>query len=198
MIASLTGQLVSKAPGRAIIANQGIAYELWIPLSTFFHLPEPPSPVTLNTCLTLKNDTAQLYGFLSQAEKHTFTILLDVSGVGPKSALAVLSTLSIPDLVSAVRDNDLVRLSAVPGIGKKSAGRLALELKDTVKLLVAADQTSSTPSTLDGNEVLNDAQSALVNLGYKPVEVQRTLQAMRDEYDDLQELINAALKALAK
>ena len=198
MIASLTGQLVSKTPGRAIIDNHGIAYELWIPLSTFFHLPESASTVTLYTCLTLKNDAAQLYGFLSEQEKHAFTILLNVTGVGPKSALAVLSTLSIKELVSAVLDNDIVRLSAVPGIGKKSASRLALELNDKVELLVTADQPHATPSKRDGDEILSDAQSALVNLGYKPAEVKKTLQALRSEHRDLQDLINAALKALAK
>lgn len=198
MIASLTGQLVSKTPSRAIIDNHGIAYELWIPLSTFFHLPESPSTVTLHTYLTLKNDAAQLYGFLSQQEKHAFTILLNVTGVGPKSALAVLSTLSIRELVTAVLDNDIARLSAVPGIGKKSASRLALELNDKVELLVTADQAHATPSRLDGDEILVDAQSALVNLGYKPTEVKKTLQAIRNEHSDLQNLINAALKALAK
>ncbi len=198
MIASLTGQLVSKMPGRAIIDNHGIAYELWIPLSTFFHLPESPSTVTLHTYLTLKNDAAQLYGFLSQQEKHAFTILLNVAGVGPKSALAVLSTLSIRELVSAVLDNDIVRLSAVPGIGKKSASRLALELNDKIELLTTADQPDSTPSKPDGDGILADAQSALVNLGYKPAEVKKTLQALQNEHHDLQDLINAALKALAK
>ncbi len=198
MIASLTGQLVSKMPGRAIIDNHGIAYELWIPLSTFFHLPESPSTVTLHTYLTLKNDAAQLYGFLSQQEKHAFTILLNVAGVGPKSALAVLSTLSIRELVSAVLDNDIVRLSAVPGIGKKSASRLALELNDKIELLATADQPDSTPSKPDGDGILADAQSALVNLGYKPAEVKKTLQALQNEHHDLQDLINAALKALAK
>ena len=198
MIASLTGQLLSKTPSRSIIDNHGIAYELWIPLSTFFHLPEPPSTVTLYTCLTLKNDAAQLYGFLSQQEKHAFTILLDVSGVGPRSALAVLSTLSITELVSAVLDNDIVRLSAVPGIGKKSARRLALELNDKIKLLVTADQSPSISLKPDSDEILVDAQSALVNLGYKPAEAKKTLQAIRSEHRDLQELINAALKALAK
>lgn len=198
MIASLTGQLISKTPSRAIIDNHGIAYELSIPLSTFFHLPESPSIVTLHTYLTLKNDAAQLYGFLSQQEKHAFTILLNVTGVGPKSALAILSTLSIPELVSAVLDNDIARLSAVPGIGKKSASRLALELNDKVERLVTADQSPSTPSKPDGDEILVDAQSALVNLGYKPAEVKKTLQAIRSEHRDLQDLINAALKALAK
>ncbi len=198
MIASLTGQLVSKMPGRAIIDNHGIAYELWIPLSTFFHLPESPSTVTLHTYLTLKNDAAQLYGFLSQQEKHAFTILLNVAGVGPKSALAVLSTLSIRELVSAVLDNDIVRLSAVPGIGKKSASRLALELNDKIELLTTANQPDSTPSKPDGDGILADAQSALVNLGYKPAEVKKTLQALQNEHHDLQDLINAALKALAK
>ncbi len=198
MIASLTGQLVSKTPGRAIIDNHGIAYELSIPLSTFFHLPESPSTVTLHTYLTLKNDAAQLYGFLSRQEKHAFTILLNVTGVGPKSALAVLSTLSIKELVSAVLDNDIVRLSAVPGIGKKSASRLALELNDKVELLVTAEQPHATTSKLEGDEILSDAQSALVNLGYKPAEVKKTLQALRSEHRDLQDLINAALKALAK
>tara|TARA_B100000315_G_scaffold258515_1_gene310989 strand:+ start:6138 stop:6734 length:597 start_codon:yes stop_codon:yes gene_type:complete len=198
MIASLTGQLLSKAPTRLIIDNHGIAYELWIPLSTFFHLPEPPSTITLYTYLTLKNDAAQLYGFISPQEKQAFTILLDISGVGPRSALAVLSTLSITELVSAVLDNDIARLSAVPGIGKKSASRLALELTDKVESLVTPDQSSSTPLTFSNNKLLTDAQSALVNLGYKPAEAKKTLQSIKSEHCDLQELINSALKALSK
>ena len=198
MIASLTGQLLSKTPARVIIDNHGIAYELWIPLSTFFQLPEPPSHVILHTSLTLKNDAAQLYGFLSRQEKHAFSILLEVAGVGPKSALAVLSTLSITELVSAVLDNDIVRLSAVPGIGKKSAGRLALELKDKVNLLGATDQFPSTSSQPESDALFIDAQSALINLGYKHAEAKKTLQAIRSDHTDLQALINAALKMLAK
>ncbi len=198
MIESLTGPLLSKTPGCAVVNIHGIAFEVSIPLSTFFYLPEPPLSVTLNTYLTLKNDAAQLYGFLSIQEKQAFTLLLDVSGVGPKSALAVLSTLRISDLVSAIIDNDITKLSSVPGIGKKSAGRLALDLKDKVELLITADQRPAIPSQDEDDTLLTDAHSALVNLGYKPAEAKKILTNIRSDHHDFQDLINAALKALAK
>ncbi len=198
MIALLTGQLLSKTPISVVIENHGIAYELSIPLSTFFHLPEPPAQVTLNTYLTLKNDTVQFYGFLTTAEKNTFLVLINISGIGPKSALAVLSTLSIPDLVTAVHDNNTAAISAVPGIGKKSAQRLALELKDKMEGLISKDTDTLIHFSIDSDHMLLDAQSALVNLGYKPLEAKKNLKDLRDQHDNLQDLINAVLKKLAK
>ncbi|MYA28036.1 MAG: Holliday junction branch migration protein RuvA, partial [Nitrospira sp. SB0666_bin_27] len=135
MIANLTGILAAKDPSRVVIDVNGVGYEVFIPLSTYFALPNLQEPLTLHVFTHLRDDAIQLFGFLTPAEKMAFTLLTKISGVGGKLALSVLSALKINDLRAAVLAGDVDKLASVPGIGKKSAGRIALELKDTIACL---------------------------------------------------------------
>ena len=201
MIASLTGRLASKHPGGVVIDVQGVGYDVLIPLSTFYRLPDPGQAVTLTIHTHVREDAIQLFGFLTAREKDAFLLLLTVSGIGPKLALSVISTLSVDDLTMAIRDDDYKVLGSVPGIGKKSAGRLALELKDKVEKISLSADSPTTKTAPSANRAMDDALSALVNLGYKAADVKDVLKhvlAGRNGETSLQELIRAALKELAK
>ena len=130
MIALLTGRLAFKAPTHLALDVQGVGYEVFIPLSTYYNLPNVHENLTFSIHTHVREDAIQLFGFLTPQEKDAFVLLLSVSGIGPKSALSVLSALPVPDLVSAIQSGDVEKLETVPGIGKKSAGRLVLELKE--------------------------------------------------------------------
>jgi len=201
MIASLTGRLASKHPGGVVIDVQGVGYDVLIPLSTFYRLPDPEQSVTLHIHTHVREDALQLFGFFSVREKDAFLLLLTVSGIGPKLALSVISTLSVDDLTSAIRDDDYKVLASVPGIGKKSAGRLALELKDKIEKISFVADGLTTKAAIPSNRAMDDALSALVNLGYKAADVKDVLKlvmAARNGETPLQDLIRAALKELAK
>jgi Holliday junction DNA helicase RuvA len=201
MIASLTGRLAAKHPGGVVIDVQGVGYDVLIPLSTYYRIPEPDESASLFIHTHVREDAIQLFGFLTRREKEAFLMLLSVSGIGPKLALNVLSTLNVEDLVVAIRDENYKTLASVPGIGKKSAGRLSLELKDKVeKLTMAADIRPAKPRD-PSTQLVDDALSALVNLGYRAADVKDVLTAvMATRIGDtpLSELIRAALKELAK
>ena len=201
MIAALTGRLAAKAPSHLTLEVQGVGYEVFIPLSTFYALPDLNESTSLRIHTHLREDAIQLFGFLTSLEKEAFVLLNGISGIGPKLALSVLSTLSVPDLVSAVTAGDLDKLASVPGIGKKSAGRIALELKDKAERLHPA--TARTPETPAGrtDRLQDDALSALVNLGYRAADVRdvlRSLARSRPEPILLQDMIKEALKDLAR
>jgi Holliday junction DNA helicase RuvA len=201
MIASLTGRLASKHPGGVVIDVQGVGYDVLIPLSTFYRLPDPEQSVTLTIHTHVREDAIQLFGFFSAREKDAFLLLLTVSGIGPKLALSVISTLSVDDLTAAIRDDDYKVLASVPGIGKKSAGRLALELKDKIEKITSVADGMTTKAAIPSNRAMDDALSALVNLGYKAADVKDVLKqviAARNGETPLQDVIRAALKELAK
>ena len=201
MIASLTGRLASKHPGGVVIDVQGVGYDVLIPLSTFYRLPDPEQSVTLTIHTHVREDAIQLFGFFSAREKDAFLLLLTVSGIGPKLALSVISTLSVDDLTAAIRDDDYKVLASVPGIGKKSAGRLVLELKDKIEKISSVADGMTTKAAIPSNRAMDDALSALVNLGYKAADVKDVLKlvmAARNGETPLQDLIRAALKELAK
>jgi holliday junction DNA helicase RuvA len=200
MIASLTGRLASKHPGGVVIDVQGVGYDVLIPLSTYYRLPDPEQPVSLTIHTHVREDAIQLFGFLTAREKDAFLLLLTVSGIGPKLALSVISTLSIDDLSSAILNDDYTVLASVPGIGKKSAGRMALELKDKIEKISLGADNMTTKLREPSNRLLDDALSALVNLGYKAADVKDVLKqvmAAGDGEIPLQDLIRAALKELA-
>jgi Holliday junction DNA helicase RuvA len=201
MIASLTGRLASKQPGGVVIDVQGVGYDVLIPLSTYYQLPEPDQPVSLTIHTHVREDAIQLFGFSTRREKDAFLMLLGVSGIGPKLALSVISSLTVDDLAAAIRDDDQKTLASVPGIGKKSAGRLALELKDKIdKLGAAVDHRLSRPEAAS-SKLLDDALSALTNLGYKAAEVKEVVKqvlAARNGETPLKDLIRESLKVLAK
>jgi len=201
MIASLTGRLASKHPGGVIIDVQGVGYDVLIPLSTYYQLPALNQAVTLVIHTHVREDAIQLYGFLTQREKDAFLLLLGVSGIGPKLSLSVISTLSVDDLASAVRNDDQRMLASVPGIGKKSAGRLALELKDKIEKLGGPVDHRAAKAAEPSSRLMDDALSALTNLGYKAAEAKEVVKqvlASRNGETPLQDLIREVLKELAK
>ncbi len=201
MIASLTGTLIAKDPTRLILDVHGVGFEVWIPLSTYFDLPDVQAPLTLHVFTQQTEDSTHLFGFLTPAEKKAFALLTKISGVGGKLALSVLSTLSIPDLAQAVLSNDVDTLTSVRGVGKKSAGLIALSLKDKLADLrdgIQPAHDTTTPDALHASR--HDAISALVNLGYRYKEVKDAIdRAGRTNPSlSLDELIREGLKMLSK
>jgi Holliday junction DNA helicase RuvA len=201
MIALLTGRLAFKAPSHLALDVQGVGYEVFIPLSTYYNLPNVQDSLTLSIHTHVREDAIQLFGFSTPQEKDAFVLLLSVSGIGPKSALGILSALPVSDLVSAIQSGDVEKLETVPGIGKKSAGRLVLELKDKLIKLHPA-LVPSDAQLLKGRDVeFDDALSALTNLGYRTSDAKEALKAvqqLRPGPLTLQELIRESLKKLAR
>ncbi len=181
MIASLSGRLREREAGRAVIETAGVGYELFIPLATYYRLPAPGAPVTLEVRMVVREDSLTLYGFYTVAEKQAFDLLMLVQHVGPKLALAILSVLSPDELVSAIAHEDVERLDAVPGVGAKVAERVVRELRDKIGELRTAARAEETNGATNGAAAtggeVDDAVSALVNLGYKPVEARRAVDA---------------------
>jgi Holliday junction DNA helicase RuvA len=178
----------------------GVGYEVRVPLSTFYGIPEIGGEVNLYIHTHLREDSLSLFGFLTQAEKDMFLLLMGVSGIGPKLALAVLSSLSVGDLTRFICDADDTRLCSIPGIGKKTAARMVLELKDKVKhLAVVGTEHEISASSLAQDDV-EDAVSALVNLGYKKPLAEEALKKVRHGQQgiSIEELIREALSVLMK
>ncbi len=202
MIASLSGVLSSKTPQDAVISVQGVGYHVFIALSTYFTLPEINSAVQVFVSTHLRNDTIQLFGFSTTEEKQAFSLLTTISGVGPKLALSALSTLPVPDLCTAIETGDLETLGSIPGVGKKSASRIVLELKDkTNRIMISDTRIPSTAPTEPINFLQEEAASALINLGYRAPEVKKAMNlatAKLDQEYELEDLIRTTLKELAK
>ena len=175
MIALLTGQLAFKAPSHVTLDVHGVGYEVLIPLSTYYSLPNQHESVTLSIHTHVREDAIQLFGFLTGAEKEAFLLLTSISGIGPKLGLSVLSTLSVQDLFSAIQAGDTEMLGTVSGIGKKSAARIALELKDKVARLHPVGVSIGSESGQPQSALSEDALSALVNLGYRQPDVKEAL-----------------------
>jgi len=202
MIAMLTGQLVSKGTDQIIIeVNGGVGYRVLIPLSTFYSLPEA-GMVKLHIHTHVREEALLLYGFLTLDERSLFVLLLSVTGVGPKLALNILSHASSGDLHQAISGGDIKRLSALPGIGQKSAERLILELKDKIDKL----DLSFDPLHREKRRVMapvqnhtEDALSALLNLGYKEGQARKALASMTIAPETpLEEILKSALKSLMR
>lgn len=201
MISALTGRLAVKAPTHVTVDVHGVGYEVHIPLSTYYALPDVPQETSLRIHTHLREDALQLYGFLTLEEKEAFVLLTSVSGIGPKLALSVLSALSVPDLASAVRSGNVEKLATVPGVGKKFAGRLVLELREKVDRVLPEVPAGPGPTADPRDRVVEDARSALVNLGYRPAPVTQALERVARSAAEphvLEELIRRTLKELAK
>ncbi|MSQ77302.1 MAG: Holliday junction branch migration protein RuvA [Nitrospiraceae bacterium] len=201
MIAALTGRLAHKAPSHVTLDVHGVGYEVFIPLSTFYALPEINESASLSVHTHLREDAIQLYGFVTVLEKDSFILLTSISGIGPKLALSVLSALNVPDLVSAILAGDVEKLASVPGIGKKTAARIALELKDKVERLRVTPGPIPQAASGPLGRLQDDALSALVNLGYKAADVKEAITRavqVRPEPIPLTELIREVLKDLAR
>ncbi len=202
MIALLTGRVAFKAPTQLTLDVHGVGYEVFIPLSTYYALPDLQENVALSIHTHLREDAIQLFGFLTAAEKESFLLLTAVSGIGPKLALSVLSTLPVPDLMSSIQAGDIEKLATVPGIGKKSAARIVLELKEKAsRFQPLAGSGIMAAFSATGNPTLEDALSALVNLGYRAQDVKEILKRLSNDTRPslaLQDVIREALKELAR
>ncbi len=204
MIALLTGQIAHKSPDHLILDVNGVGYRVMIPFSTYYELPEEGN-VTLHIHTSVREDAIQLYGFRTRSEKTFFQILIAVSGIGPKLARDILSNIQPPQLAAALMQADIHKLSAIPGIGKKTAERLILELKDKVAKLdtvfCSKDGTSveGAGRRLPAGDVLDDVSSALMNLGYKEAQVKKTLAELDCTADtSVEDALKMALKILMK
>ncbi|MGW8312885.1 MAG: Holliday junction branch migration protein RuvA [Desulfuromonadales bacterium] len=200
MIAMVRGILAYKSIDHVIIDVGGVGYRLFIPLSTFYSLPET-GEISLFTHTHVREDALLLYGFLSLEEKNLFGILIGISGIGPKLAVNILSHIPVVDLKRAIATGDIHRLSGLPGIGKKTAERLILELKDKVGPAPGLEQSTGVTQTSDpsAGETLNDVISALVNLGYKESQARKVLENMELAPGlSMEETLKGALKVLIR
>ena len=192
MIGRLKGVLVAKQPPWIVVDVGGVGYELEAPMSTFYDLPETGRDVTLCTHYAVKEDTVALYAFLRESERALFRALQKVSGVGAKIALAVLSGVSVEEFSRLVQTSDIAALTRIPGIGKKTAERLVVELRDRVDGLGSGAVSSSGGIA---NDPVTEAGIALQALGYKPAEVTRLVRDAAASGDRAEDIIRKALKA---
>ena len=200
MIAFLSGKLISKQANTVIVDVGGVGYEVMIPLSTFYELGEIGADVQLRIYTSVREDAIQLFGFRTTRERELYLKLISVQGIGPKSGIAMLSGMSGDEIISAIRTDDLARLVSIPGIGKKTAERLVIELRDKVRELSDGSSPRTSASQLPTETVFDDALSALVNLGYQKNAAEKALQqAVKDGAEmSVQKLLRAALQTLAK
>jgi holliday junction DNA helicase RuvA len=200
MIAYLTGQLFRKTTQAVIIEAGGIGYEIFVPLSTFYKLPEKDETVNLHIYTHVREDALLLFGFQTKLEKDLFLMLISVSGIGPKLSINILSGIGPQELLGAIASGDTVRLRAIPGVGKKTAERIALELKDHACKLLDKEAVALPPA-IEGEEkgLMDDALSALLNLGYSPKAAKVAIEKARPLINKmtLEGLIRKALKVLA-
>ncbi len=201
MIALISGKIVYKGVAHVIVDVQGVGYRVFIPLTTFYELPETGQSITLHIHTNVKDDAIHLFGFHSVQERDLFQLMISVSGIGPKIAMNMLSGISAPELLNAISGGNVGKLVNVPGVGKKMAERLVLELKEKVlkKMMIEQMPDEGTPkSTRD--VILEDALSALVNLGYKSNTAKDALNKVvrtSEEILSMDKLLKDTLKILA-
>jgi len=197
VIGRLQGKLIQKQPPQLLIDVQGVGYEVDAPMSTFYQLPETGQSVTLHTHMVVREDAQLLYGFASEAERSLFRNLIKINGVGPKLALTILSGISTDDFVRCVHDNNAAALVSLPGIGKKTAERLIVELRDRLK---DEQSYSGGPAAAGGvatgslNSPVGDAVSALIALGYKPQDASKMVRAVNVDGMDTENIIRLSLQ----
>jgi Holliday junction DNA helicase RuvA len=191
MIAHLRGRLLSKQPDRAIVEAAGVGYDVAISIPTFSDLPKAGAEVALHIHTHVREDAISLFGFLRPEEKKLFEKLISVSGIGPTLAVKILSGMSTEFLVAAIRGNDLASLTKIPGVGKKTAERMVLELRDKL------DQFGVAPSVVTATPVEEDVMSALVNLGYQRPAAERAVAAAAGA-ESFEALFREALSALRR
>jgi Holliday junction DNA helicase RuvA len=202
LIAQLSGKLVHKQPNSVIIDAGGVGYEVTIPLSTFYVMGEVESQATLKIQTNVREDAIQLFGFATAAEKELFLKLTSVSGIGPKVAITLLSGLSVADLIRAIKDNDLTKLTAVPGIGRKTAERLVVELRDKLAKISIDDAAMASAQPGAGAEpaVRDDTIAALMALGYpRPVAEKAVDTALKEEGErSIEAVLKRSLRRLSR
>ncbi|TFH69046.1 Holliday junction branch migration protein RuvA [Gammaproteobacteria bacterium LSUCC0057] len=193
MIARISGTLIAAEGGEIVVDVGGVGYELQVSLNTFFALPPLGAQVALLCHFVVREDAQLLYGFLDSAERALFRLLIKVNGVGPKMALAILSGMSVVELQRAVAGDDIARLTKLPGVGKKTAERLLIELRDKVDLSAlggAIDSAAATGSAAD------EAAAALAALGYRPADADKMIAKLNSAEMTTEELVKAALRNL--
>jgi Holliday junction DNA helicase RuvA len=206
MIAHLSGTLLSKQATSVILDVGGVGYEVTIPLSTFYDLEDAGSDVQLRIYTHVREDALQLYGFKTVRERELFLRLISVSGIGPKLGITLLSGMSADEMISSIRTNNLARLTLIPGVGRKTAERLVVELRDKIVSLSAADEdqtaaASGPAATITSEDaVRSDALSALLNLGYQRGAAEKAITAAIDDGASLtvESLLRSSLRKLAR
>ena len=200
MIAQLRGRILEKHPNRVVVDVNGVGYDVFVPLSTFYILGEAGAEVTLRTHTHVREDALALYGFATLLEQELFERLIGVSGIGPKVALAVLSGIEPLELIRAIERGDIARLTAIPGVGKKTAERIVLELKDRLPRPQVAAVALGGDAAVDQSDVRDDVISALVNLGYhRPLAEKAAASAVKSVPDaGFERTLKQALRELAK
>lgn len=204
MIAQLTGKLTQKLPNIIIIDVGGVGYEVTIPVSTFYELGDPGSSVSLKIHTNVREDSIQLFGFWTIREKELFLRLTSVSGIGPKLAITMLSGMQATELIAAIRSNDLVRLTAIPGVGKKTAERVVVELRDKLATIPVDESEAgvavSQAAGFGEEAIRNDTVEALMALGYpKAVAEKAVSAAMREDGDrSIEAILKRSLKRLSR
>ena len=196
MIAFLRGQVFEKHPNRLIVDVAGVGYDVQVPLSTFYTAGEPGAAIALRIHTHVREDQLALYGFATPLELTMFERLIGVSGIGPKLALSVLSGIESRDLVSAIQRNDLARLTAIPGVGKKTAERMCVELRDRMPKAMVAPGAPPAP----GDALRDDLVSALTNLGYHRQAIDKSLDKLVNNTGEqrFEDVLRAALKDLSR
>ena len=201
MITFLAGKLAAALPTQAIIDVNGVGYEVLIPLSSYDRLPAVGQPVNVLTHLHVREDAHLLYGFMSAAERDLFRLLVNnVSGIGPKLALAVLSGMSVGNFKSAVVNNDVASLAKISGLGKKTAERIVLELKDKLGVAAAWEAASAAHAPTAEESQANEAVLALIALGYKQVDAHKAVRELQEKQPEIataEDLVKHALKRIA-
>ena len=193
MIAKVRGILDHKAPGEVVVDVGGVGYQLFTALSVFYRLPEVGEPVTLLVYTHVREDALQLFGFFDPAEKQAFVLLTGVSGIGPRLALNILSGMAAGELLGALRDGDVARLVSIPGVGKRLADRMIVELRDKIDVL---PEVAPEPAAAPG--IRGDALSALVNLGYRRADAERAVrQVLGQGAADLETVLKETLRVLS-
>ena len=203
MIGFLSGKILEKDANTVIVDVGGVGYEVTIPLSTFYELGDVGADIQLRIFTHVREDALQLFGFKTTRERDLYLKLISVQGIGAKSGITMLSGMSADEIVTAIRTNNIVRLTSIPGVGKKTAERMVVELKDKIGELAMgarAGTAATSGSAETPDSVFDDALSALVNLGYQRTAAEKALQASATDGTELnvQKLLRAALQRLAK
>jgi len=197
VIAHIRGTLAHKAPGEVIVDVGGVGYHVFIPLTVFYRLPEIGAPVSLHIHTHLREDALQLFGFQEPQDKEVFLLLNGVAGIGPKLAVNILSGIPAAELAQAIKAGDQVTLIAIPGVGKKLAERMIVELRDKFMMLQPHIAAAAAPD--HGSHLVQDAVSALVNLGYRQAEVEKNVRdAIQAGTETLEDVIKEVLRRMSR
>lgn len=200
MIAFLRGRVADKQPNKVIVDIQGVGYEVNVPLSTYYEIGDEGAEIALRIYTHVREDALQLYGFLSDLERQLFERLIGISGIGPKLAIAVLSGMDPRDLVAAVQRGDVARLTGIPGVGKKTAERIVLELKDRLAQMAIAVVSETDEIASGPDRVRADLLSALQNLGYHRPQAEKAIDAVLKAVPDpsFEQALKSALRELMR